>query len=272
MVREKKAFTLVELLVVLAVIVLLIAVVAPPVARGREYAKSIVCKVNLSKYYVAMEHYLADNDDTYPFSHTSIVDAEWSSNRINCQWHDERAQPWNDERYAGALWPYMETSKIHGCPTFKRFAIEYGGTHPNHHPAIPIEPQYSYSQNVFLGRSLGVLKKSEVVDPDRVFVFAEETLWVIKDGSDYLANHVLNDTTFFARHPHDPIQAGDCFATYHRTSLEKKDEGLGNAVFVDGHVAFVDAWKSHKTSWGSVSSSFYHAWPKENVLSQQIPY
>jgi prepilin-type processing-associated H-X9-DG protein len=176
--------------------------------------------------------------------------------------------PWNDEQYGGALWPYMETSAIHVCPIFRRYAGIFGGDHPGHNANIPIIPQYSYSQNNYLGVSYGVLKKSAVADPDRVFVFTEENPWIIPE----LTRWVLNDTCMFPRHSKDPTSMGDCFATYHTAPGESRNEGLANAVFVDGHVAFVDAWNSRETSWGSVSSSYYHAWPKENVFSEERPY
>ena len=160
------------------------------------------------------------------------------------------------------------------CRVMGRYARLFGSLHPNHDAAIPIEPQYSYSQNHFLGGSKGmgqayaVFKESEVVGPEEVLLFTEETVWLIPD----LARWVLNDTCFFARHTFDGTPVGDTIATYHGTMPERRDEGRGNAVFVDGHVELCDPWVRHEYEWGWLTESFYLAWPKGKEFTAEVPY
>lgn len=277
---RKKAFTLIELLVVIAIIGILLSIVIPALRKAKESAQAIICKTNLRGYGTAMKVYLQDNDNFYPESMHTLVNGDATgpglpSIPLACQWHDMRASPEVNPGFAGHLWPYLETMKSSLCPVFKRFALRYGDQHPNHDTSIPIEPQYAYSQNVFLGRQnddgsyLAVAQESEVLNPGETLMFVEETIWTIPGYADY----VLNDTCFFTRHPNAAFgNLGDFVATYHKTPIEAKDDGVGNSVFVDGHVQYIDPYDSVKTSWGEISGSFRYAWPLKGKFDQVSPY
>jgi len=66
MMRKSKAFTLIELLVVIAIIGILAAMVFPVFARARESARKTVCLSNVKNIALAVQMYLADNNDTLP--------------------------------------------------------------------------------------------------------------------------------------------------------------------------------------------------------------
>jgi prepilin-type N-terminal cleavage/methylation domain-containing protein/prepilin-type processing-associated H-X9-DG protein len=61
-----KGFTLIELLVVIAIIGILAAMVFPVFARARESARKAVCLSNVKNIALAVQMYLADNNDTLP--------------------------------------------------------------------------------------------------------------------------------------------------------------------------------------------------------------
>jgi prepilin-type N-terminal cleavage/methylation domain-containing protein len=63
---SRSAFTLVELLVVIAVIAVLAALLLPALARSREKAKSAQCESNLWQWGLAYGMYADDNDDYLP--------------------------------------------------------------------------------------------------------------------------------------------------------------------------------------------------------------
>lgn len=261
----KKGFTLIELLVVISIIAMLLAILMPSLALVKEKAKFVVCKTQLKQYGLAVKLYLNDWDDRFPVAAGALFKP---SNPVSCQWHDGRIDYMSDETMQGPLFSYFGTMKIHLCPTFKSFAQQYGSDHLGHNSSVPNTPVYSYSQNVFLGNSKGVLKGSQVIQPAKVMTFVEETIWQIPG----YASHVLNDTIFWARHANDSANfEGDCIASYHSTSIQKKDEGLGNTIFFDGHVDLLDYKEEFEYNWGSLSASFKYSWPKGRV-GQQCPY
>jgi prepilin-type N-terminal cleavage/methylation domain-containing protein len=60
------AFTLVEVLVVIAIIAMLAAVLLPALARSKEKARSVQCIANLRQWGMAYQMYAGDNDDFLP--------------------------------------------------------------------------------------------------------------------------------------------------------------------------------------------------------------
>lgn len=64
------AFTLVEVLVVIAVIAILIALLLPAVNRARQQSQLVACKSNLQQIGLATRMYANDYDDKYPDAYT----------------------------------------------------------------------------------------------------------------------------------------------------------------------------------------------------------
>lgn len=60
---KTKAFTLVELLVVISIIALLLSILMPSLSKAREQAKNVVDKSNLHSWGVSFALYAADNKD-----------------------------------------------------------------------------------------------------------------------------------------------------------------------------------------------------------------
>jgi len=69
----KKAFTLVELLVVIGVIALLCAFILPALGKARESAKNTVVNAELQQIALALECYGHDHKDTFPPTYVSCM-------------------------------------------------------------------------------------------------------------------------------------------------------------------------------------------------------
>jgi prepilin-type N-terminal cleavage/methylation domain-containing protein len=63
---KRRAFTLVELLVVVAIIALLLGILLPALGRAREIANRTVCSANVRGAMQAMNTYAATNGDQFP--------------------------------------------------------------------------------------------------------------------------------------------------------------------------------------------------------------
>jgi len=213
----KKAFTLVELLVVIAVISLLMAIIVPALHRVRQQGAETVCKSKLRQLAFIMKTYTNDHDSQFPdprfiyHSAESFDPVRWKEYPRCCRWHDAR-MAWDSDllrerpELRGALWPYLGNKEILFCKVGKR-AIDPRGCHNGcpfcaHDRDIPIETQYTYSTNLFLGSSIttgrtqtgspgGVLdrrtlrktsvrRETQVTrSPSEVFAFAEENSWPV---------------------------------------------------------------------------------------------
>ncbi|GAG00935.1 unnamed protein product, partial [marine sediment metagenome] len=93
--REKKAFTLVELLIVVSIIALLITLIMPSLGRARDLAKKAVCAAKESAYARAVAIYVANHDSYPPFApvpHPGF----WIYDYPNPgdKYHEDRARPW----------------------------------------------------------------------------------------------------------------------------------------------------------------------------------
>lgn len=64
--KSGRAFTLVELLVVISVIALLMAILVPALGKARATANRTYCMANLHQLGIAMRSYLDDNRDIFP--------------------------------------------------------------------------------------------------------------------------------------------------------------------------------------------------------------
>ena len=258
--KRLKAFTLIELLVVIAIIGLLMSIVVPALRRAQTVAWEVICRNNLRHYGIAGVMYAEDYDQFFPNAWDSIYRSRGEPGHPRvCQFHDRERSPLRRPDLAGSLWPYLDSQdKSHQCALFQRFARQ-------HHQCpsgsqIPVDPIFGYSMNAFLGgfENDHVLKvrTSDIRTPSSIFFFAEENPWVNPDR--YVASFNDNALCGAPVHPNNPAawssfsrdwnpeehsgRLQDSLATFHQTSLDRRDDGLSNVVFVDGHVSMQD-WR-----------------------------
>jgi prepilin-type N-terminal cleavage/methylation domain-containing protein/prepilin-type processing-associated H-X9-DG protein len=113
----KKAFTLAELLVVMAVLSLLMALLMPALAKARQQGKSMQCLSNLRQMVIAALLYTNDNDGYFPMA---TVTEKNSSVYKTCCWDFTTVYDSKDRRVEpGLLWQGEMIEKIQQCPSFK---------------------------------------------------------------------------------------------------------------------------------------------------------
>jgi prepilin-type N-terminal cleavage/methylation domain-containing protein/prepilin-type processing-associated H-X9-DG protein len=268
----KRAFTLVELLVVISIIAVLMAVIVPSLNRVRAQAKNADCQSNLRQYVIAEFMFVQDHDEYFTNPHYFLFKNWKNIDSPQCRWHNPEVGIYSDgEEPDGELWPYLQNKNVFCCKEFRLLAKRFGGAHPGHNPDIDIVPQYSYSQNAYTGCPWwgGVVKITQVRDTGRLFLFSEENVWVDPQRQcDLYTASALNDTILLVggdirdkNAAEDLRRARDNFATFHNVNKTGDlTSGRANACFVDGHVAPV------KPSRQSFS---LYAWPKAGILGDK---
>ncbi len=272
--RNKNGFTLVELLVVISIIALLMSILTPALRKAREQAYSIVCKSNLRSYGLAGTMYLQENNDMFPFGLTCIYSRATftAEHPWQCRWHDAGVDP------DGSMWPYLELKGVHRCRSFAHIAKRRGQNHIGHISGIPIKPTFTYSMNGRLsaGDSISdltnpddnpgqMIKLSQVKHPSRVLFFTEENIWIISRNTGDALNvskAALNDMYFGTVKNGN----GDCIATFHKANDSKKNTGVSNVLFIDGHVSEEKAYDQQDIPIGYSDKSMKLAFGVDKLI------
>ena len=70
---KREHFTLIELLIVIAVIAILAAMLLPALGNARRLAKSITCTANLRQIVMASNFYLSDYKEFFPLKAGNVI-------------------------------------------------------------------------------------------------------------------------------------------------------------------------------------------------------
>lgn len=126
---RKNAFTLVEIIVVIAIILILAGLAFPIMSRAKAASKQSACLANLRQLAVGLAIYAADNDDKHPVA--KIPKTLF------------KTQPEASLGWAGRIYPYVKASGSFQCPT--------DATQPqpkDHTGAVPEPVSYALNLNV----------------------------------------------------------------------------------------------------------------------------
>jgi prepilin-type N-terminal cleavage/methylation domain-containing protein/prepilin-type processing-associated H-X9-DG protein len=132
--QHPRAFTLVELLVVIGIIALLIAILLPALTRAREQAKSTQCLSNLRQMGEAAFTYADDNHGSFPLSYDGG----------SISWDFDTTNP--SHIIPGFLWEGRGIIRIQQCPSYEGLSL------------TPGDPYTGYNYNIsYIGGGIGEL-------------------------------------------------------------------------------------------------------------------
>jgi len=223
----KKAFTLVELLVVISVVALLMAILMPALSRAKQESQSIVCLNNLRQMLLAANVYANENDGFYP---SAYYNKTVNGIKTRYCWDFSTTKDWSTTPATvkvrpGILWDGKTIEKIHQCPAFK------GKSNTANDPYTG----YNYNTS-YIGRdetqsprppdnAIPSAKVLEVGQPDRTAIFGDGQY---TEGANKFMRAPFSN-------PRDASFSGRWAGTQ-----GYRHNGKTNVAFCDGHV---QSWK-----------------------------
>jgi prepilin-type N-terminal cleavage/methylation domain-containing protein/prepilin-type processing-associated H-X9-DG protein len=147
--EDRPGFTLVELLVVIAVIAILAALLLPTLGRSKERALTVVCLNNLKQlqdcfhlYAIDYEDHLPPNMSVYDLSTGGPISSD--PNVLKLTWcpGNARADANSDNVRKGLLFPYNTSTAIYHCPADKAPVFTLEG------PVLNITRSRSYNMSM----------------------------------------------------------------------------------------------------------------------------
>ena len=198
--HAQRAFTLIELLIVIAIIAILAAILFPVFARARENARRASCQSNMKQLGLGFAQYTQDYDERYPgagafqtwgqggnwVKGTDLVELAKLSGSF--AWES----PATADTAGGALYPYVKSEQVYVCPSTPDARNK----------------KLSYSMNCALSAS----SLAPITEVSSVVLLVDEDI-------------TLNDGYFWTR-----AAAVDRLTSSHL-------EG-GNLLYADGHVKY----------------------------------
>lgn len=257
-VQRRRAFTLVELLVVIGIIALLISILIPALNKARNQANAVKCSSNMRQIYMMCAMFAQDHKGHLPT-------AGFDTNGGNPTLVDERvlwdqAGPGVANFDRGAIWPYLKGGKdakmgVVYCPSDLGENVAYGaltagsGVKRNFSYSIngyimPAEDSRSFRAPGNQGAYIWGIPLASVPNSARKIMIYEEiapndTFCWMFDWFNYstLKQVPRGDDMPSARHQGQ--RYANALRVQNATSpdfIRYQTAGKGNHVFFDGHV------------------------------------
>jgi len=207
------AFTLVELLVVIAVIAILASLLLPSLAQGKLQARTLKCTSNLRQLGLAAQMYWDDHESTsfkYLVAFTNGGGHYWFGWIENWTTDNEGTRTFDLSQ--GALYPYLQGQGVELCPALNyslaQFKLKANGA------------AFGYGYN----KHLSGVNLARVVDSAGTVLFADAAQVNDFQAPASPGHPLLEEFYYVSTSPHE---ATAHFRHHHQA----------NAVFCDGHVA-----------------------------------
>ena len=121
-VRMPRAFTLVELLVVIGIIALLISILMPALRKAREQANGIACSSNVRQIMQAFLMFANDHKGRLPGNFTDFANPDHNKR----SWLFNSGEPLTNAPMNGTLFRYVKSEKLYFCPSLQKVAALRG--------------------------------------------------------------------------------------------------------------------------------------------------
>lgn len=239
----RRAFTLVELLVVVAIMAALMAILMPSLRKARETALTVKCASGVRQLAQATMAYAVEHARVLP--HTFTFGSDFG-NDISHSWHTNThgmtgirpTGPTEGNHRGGQLWRYAPDEEMYICPVWPSlFNLSYPQAHfASGHTPAQMQPGLSYVMFEGFGKSWnGVMmtRLNQIPYPSLQMLYGEEPLWV----NTAWASVARNNSALGSNRRRSLTEKTDAIGGYHNTIAGDLNSGRTNVSFIDGHVA-----------------------------------
>jgi prepilin-type processing-associated H-X9-DG protein/prepilin-type N-terminal cleavage/methylation domain-containing protein len=236
--KDKRGFSLVEVMVVVSTVSVIMAVTMPAMSTARSRARAIVCRSNLRQLVLANTEYSNDHDGYY----VPAADDLW--NMIGPQqggynrWHGKRTGP--DEPFdpmKGPLIKYLADGKIKECPARAEFTKNQPGEINFEQGCGGYGYNMTYIGSKLCRSSMPMKRKyaetalqTEIKKPGATLMFADTAFCQDYNGNQYLIEYS------FAEPPYIVINGKIQNEAFASPSIHFRHYNSANVGWADGHV------------------------------------
>lgn len=227
--RDKSAFTLVELLIVIVIIAILSGMLLPALSHAKNRATTTQCLNNLKQLNICWHMYSGENDDRLGANNSVNVTLGNNTTLLSgLSW--ALAEPTDAGIKGGYLWPMNESLGIYHCPADRN---------PQGNTPLPQRIRsYTMSQsvngfpdyNLWVYTNIPMFRKMSDIrspNPDKCMVFVDENENTLVDSLFGMPTKKFNGTLSWWSLP------------------SNRHNQAANLSFADGHAA-IEKWRVPK--------------------------
>ena len=233
---RRKAFTLVELLVVIGIIAILIAILMPALTRARDQANRIKCMSNLKNIMTGIVGYAAANKSAMPHPNWGGNPRGWPGWLYdNPAWPDWSAYPMEGD---GPNWKYLEEGAVYRFITNRE--VFKCPLHTDRQSSGPSEKFTSYLMNGAVN-DFGGSASNPTARPYPISKFKVTDIIIWETGESDLTGRLFSFPPF----NDGSSEASEMLSERHgargrdRNSGKVVGNGGASVGFVDGHVEYM---------------------------------